>query len=94
MEAVNAKGTICAGRMEYPCRIRLASDTQVVVLLERNSSVSGNVIVVDHKNGTAMDAKVGQVKGQELTLSVHATTNLAGLVPARLGRARDIWKRT
>lgn len=65
----------------------------MIVLLERNSSVAGAVIIVDHKHGTAMDAKIEQVKGQELMLGIHSRTNLGGLVPARLGRARDIWKR-
>jgi len=52
------------------------------------------VIVVDHVRGLALDARIGAIKGLEVVLDITASHNLAGLVPARLSRARDIWKRS
>lgn len=93
METINAKGTICAGRMEIPCRIQKASASRMVVLVERHTGVSGNVVVVDQLRGLAFDASLASSRERELTLDLRASHNLAGLVPARLSRARDIWKR-
>lgn len=94
METINAKGTVCAGRMDIPCRIHKASKSRIVLVLERNTGLSGTVVVVDHKRGLAFDATVASSRERELTLDVRASHNLAGLVPARLSRARDIWKRS
>lgn len=93
METINAKGTVCAGGMELPCRIRKGSSSRMVVLMDRSGGLSGNVIIVDHQRGMAFDARVASMREREVTLDVRASHNLAGLVPARLSRARDIWKR-
>lgn len=94
MESLNSKGTICAAGMEIPCRIRKASDSKMIVHLDRKAGLSGNVLVVDLKRHMAFDATIGTSQDNELTLSVRASHNLAGLVPARLSRARDLCKRS
>lgn len=94
MKALNTRGVVCAGRMELSCRIQKASASRMVVQLERHSAVSGNVVVVDLQRGFAFDAAIVTSRERELMLDVRTRHNLAGLVPARLSRARDIWKRS
>lgn len=79
--------------MEYPCVIRQASKTRMAISVSRAANIAGAVIVVDHTRGLALDARIGTIKGQDVVLDITASHNLAGLVPARLSRARDIWKR-
>lgn len=92
-EAVNGKGTLCAGCIECPCIIRTVSGKRLVVTLLRQQAVNGDVVLVDHKRALALDASVSALKGNEVTLDVRASHPLGGLVPARLSRARDIYKR-
>ena len=94
METLNTKGTVCAAGMEISCRIRKGSASKMVVLLDRKTGLSGNVLVVDQDRGMAFDATITNAQERELTLAVRASHNLGGLVPARLSRARDIWKRS
>ena len=94
METVNGRGTICANGLEYPCLIRKASDKTLIAVLDRGGSVSGPAIIVDHKRALALDASVAATKGHELTFDVRRSHDLRGLVPARLSRARDLWKRS
>lgn len=93
METVNGRGTICASGLEYPCVIRKASEKALVAVLDRAVSLSGTVLIVDHKRGLALDATLSATKGNELTFDVRRSHDLRGLVPARLSRARDLWKR-
>ena len=93
METLNTPATLCAGRMEYPCVIRQASKERMSVSINRAANISGAVIVVDHARGLAFDGRIGTIRGQDVTLDITASHKLGGLVPARLGRARDIWKR-
>ena len=93
MKALNTRGMVCAGRLELACRIHKASDSRMVVQLERPSAVSGHVVVVDLQRGLAFDAAIVSSRAREMVLDVRTRHNLAGLVPARLSRARDIWKR-
>lgn len=94
MEGLNTKGMVCASGMEIPCRIRKASDSKMVVILDRKAGVSGNVLVVDLQRSMAFDATITGAQEREMTLSLRASHNLAGLVPARLSRARDLCKRS
>ena len=93
METLNTPATLCTGGMEYPCTIRQASSEQIVASVYRAANISGTVIVVDHARGLAFDARISTIKAQDVTLDIIASHKLGGLVPARLGRARDIWKR-
>lgn len=94
METLNSPATLCAGRMEYPCVIRQASRARMTIVLSRTANIAGSVIVVDHVRGLALDARIDAIKGLEVGLDITASHNLAGLVPARLSRARDLWKRS
>lgn len=94
METLNTAATLCAGRMEYACVIRQASKERMSVLISRAANISGAVIVVDHARGLAFEARITAFKGQDVSLEIAASHKLGGLVPARLSRARDIWKRT
>lgn len=94
LETVNGRGTLCNNGVEFPCVIRKASAQTLIVTLDRGRSLSGATIVVDHKRGLAFDATIGSSKRQELTLDVSRSHDLRGLVPARLSRARDLWKRS
>lgn len=87
------KGVLCQGKLECGVHIRKASARQMVVVLERAYHFSGPLIVVAYASGLAIDATLSMVRGNELCLDVHASHALHGLVPARLSRARDLWKR-
>lgn len=93
METLNTPATLCAGGMEYACVIRQASKERMSVSLSRAANISGGVIVVDHVRGLAFEARIVAFKGLEVSLEITASHRLGGLVPARLSRARDIWKR-
>lgn len=90
---MSGRGTVIAGAMEWPCRLCAGSETRLEVRLERGSGLSGKMIVVDHARGLALDVRVAQSKGADVTFDVVGSHDLRGLVPARLGRARDIYNR-
>ena len=50
-------------------------------------------MLVDLKNAFAMEATVISARGNEVRVQVQSRHDLKGLVPSRLGRARDVWKR-
>lgn len=93
MQAVNAKGIVCAGVMECACHIRQSSKEKMVVALERAMQVSGAVVIVDLVNGLAYDATITGIKGVVVNADIVKRHDLKGLVPARLGRARDLYNR-
>ncbi len=93
LKALAGHGTVLTGQMELPCRLKAASDSRLDVGLERGSGLSGAMIVVDHTRGLALDVRVAQAKGSDITFDIVRSHDLRGLVPARLGRARDLYNR-
>ncbi len=93
LKPISGRGTVMTGQMDLPCRLKAASDKRLEVALERGTGVSGAMIVVDHARGLAMDVKVAQAKGAEVSFEIVRSHDLRGLVPARLSRARDVYNR-
>ena len=75
------------------CRLRQRNGNQLDIQIDRGGVPLGPVIVVDLDNGMAMEARLISSKGQDVRLEIQGCHNLKGLVPARLGRAREVWKR-
>lgn len=93
LKPLSGRGTVATGQMELPCRLKAASQTRLEVSLERGSGLSGTMIVVDHARGLALDVRVSQSRGSDVTFDIIKSHSLQGLVPARLSRARDIYSR-
>ncbi len=93
LKSLSGRGTILSGQMEWPCRLKAGSDQRLDVVLERGVGLSGALVVVDHSRGMALDVRVAQSKGTDITFDIVRSHDLRGLVPARLGRARDIYNR-
>lgn len=93
VETLNSRGTLCTGKIELPCTLRRISGRELHLTLDHRARIRGGAVVVDHKRALALDVKVVSIKGNEVAVHISARHKLAGLVPARLSRARDIWKR-
>lgn len=93
LKAINGRGTVLAGQMEYPCRLRAGSDTRLEITLDRAAGLSGSAVVVDLERGLALDVTVTAAKAGDVSFDVGRSHDLRGLVPARLSRARDVFNR-
>ena len=93
LKSLSGRGTVLMGRMEFACRLRAGSSGRVDVLLERATPLNGAMILVDYERGLAMDVSVLGTKGPDVSFRVERTHDLKGLVPARLGRAREVYNR-
>lgn len=91
---IDARGLILADGQETRCLIVDVSDGGLRLRLDRAMGLPPVIIVIDLASGTACEAEVRWVKGQELGLkcSIRATP-LTGLIPGRLAPARDAWLR-
>lgn len=91
---VDSRGLILAEGQEVRCLIVDQSDGGLRIRLDRAMGLPRVIVVVDMNAGTACEAELAWIKGQDLGLkcSIRATP-LTGLVPGRLTAARDAWMR-
>ncbi len=88
--AANARGVVVAPGLELACLIVDQSNTGARLRLDRNLSLPARIIIVDVAQASAVEAEVIWRKGQEAGIKrTGPAASLRGLIPSRLGAARD-----
>ena len=93
IEQLNSAGVILGDGRDRTCRLLQRQGQMIDLVMLKDTAPKGAIVIVDLKNALAMEATVISARGNEVRVQVQSRHDLKGLVPSRLGRARDVWKR-